>query len=206
MSRDDPAYPVGTALPDDPTPGDPDQVTQAGRHYQNVADEIDAQVKRLKEIADGKDDLQGDYVSTLVDSSRKLAKDLRKASGRYRDVGSALIGWGPMLTGFQHEADLLWTRADNAQSAVSSDPADREGVRPSTPPTPEQVSADKKRASDHTDALRPASGVQNDLDDLRRRRDNEANSVAHQITDSSQDGMKDSWWDNFKDWMDKNAR
>jgi hypothetical protein len=48
----------------DPTPGDADEVHRAGRHYSAMAEEIEGQVSRLKDIVDGT--LEGGYVQSLT--------------------------------------------------------------------------------------------------------------------------------------------
>jgi hypothetical protein len=187
----------------DPVPGDPDAVDLAGRHYRSMADEIDHQVARLRAIAGG-EGLEGGYVKTFTESSTKLAGDLAKTSGRYREVGGALVGWAPTLRGFQDDAERLWQRAEDAQLRAAANAEVPTATRQGSPP-PEPTSEDRARAARHDTAVGDVASVHRDLEDLRSRRDRAADRVADSIRDGSDDDVTDSWWDNFKDWMDANA-
>jgi len=94
----------------DPTPGDPDEVEAAGRHYSSMAAEIEDQVARLKNLVDST--LAGAYVQTLTDAAGGLGEELGQASGRYRQVGGTLQEhWAPALRDFQDEAEHLRRKA-----------------------------------------------------------------------------------------------
>jgi hypothetical protein len=122
----------------DPTPGDPDQVAKAGRHYGAMAEEIDGQVQRLKDIVSGT--LQGGYVQTLTNAAEGLKDDLGRTSGRYREVGGTLQHWAPQLNDFQDEAERLRQQAVTAAGDMS-DNHEIVAVRPpeAPPPTDAQV-------------------------------------------------------------------
>jgi hypothetical protein len=72
----------------DPTSGEADEVERAGWHYKAMAEEIDAQVARLKNIVASA--LLGASVQTLTDAADGLGDALGWASGRYREIGGTL--------------------------------------------------------------------------------------------------------------------
>jgi hypothetical protein len=186
----------------DPTPGEPDEVTRAGRHYSAMADEIDQQVQRLKDIVSGT--LQGAYVQTLTDAAEGLKDDLGRTSGRYREVGGTLQGWAPQLNDFQDEAEQLRQQAVTAASGMS-DNQELATVRPldAPPPTDGQMAETNARQGRYDDARGDLSRTQGWLVDLADRRDAAAARVADAIREKSDDGLANSHWDDFQGWMDR---
>lgn len=182
----------------DPTPGDDEVVSSAGRKFQAVADEIEKQIAELGKIAEGSTSLQGDYVPTLQEVCRAVKDDLGKIKGRYREVGGLLKAWSPELLGFQQEAERLLDDAQQAQRGL-----DRLVVVtvPNDQMTDEQR-ADALRRQRQGDALRgELTAARRRLADLEDRRDRAAQRVANRIDEASQDQLTDDWWDNVKDWF-----
>jgi hypothetical protein len=192
----------------DPTPGKAGKVEEAGERYSAMAEEIDGQVRRLKDIVDGTTDgaLQGGYVQSLTAAAEGLRDGLGKTSGRYREVGGTLQGWAPQLRDFQDEAEGLRQQAVSAQGDMAGNRAiARLSAVDAPPPPDEQVAADKARAGRYDDADADLRRAQSRLVDLCERRDAAAARIADAIRDECHDAMKDGRWDNFKDWMDEHA-
>jgi len=188
----------------DPTPGDPDEVNRAGRHYSSMADEIDGQVKRLKDIVSGT--LQGGYVEALTKAAEGLGDELSATSGRYREVGGLLQQWGPQLDGFQDEAEVLHSRAATAQGDMATNREIPQFNSPDAPPPSDtEVAAAKAKQGRYDDAQGDLGSAQRDLDNLRDDRDDAAGRIADSIRDKCDDDVKNSRWDDFKDWMDDHA-
>jgi hypothetical protein len=186
----------------DPTPGEPDQVAKAGRHYVAMAEEIDGQVQRLKDIVSGT--LQGGYVQTLTNAAEGLQDDLSRTSGRYREVGGTLQQWAPQLNDFQDEAERLRQQAVTAAGGMSANQV-MVTVRPpdAPPPTYGQVAEDNARQGRYDDARGDLRRAQGRLLDLADRRDAAASKVADDIREESDDGLANSAWDDFQGWMDR---
>jgi hypothetical protein len=188
----------------DPTPGEADEVDRAGRRYASMADEIDGQVRRLKDIVDGT--LQGGYVQSLTAAADGLKDELGKTSGRYREVGGALQQWAPQLSDFQDEAEWLRQAAVTAQGDMSDNRVIPQLSAVDAPPPPdEQVAAAKARQGRYDDARGDLSRAQSRLVDLSDRRDAAAGRIADAIRDECDDDVANSAWDDFKDWMDDHA-
>ena len=188
----------------DPTPGKPDEVQGAGQHYAWMADEIDEQVQRLKNIVDGT--LQGGYVRSLTTAAEGLKDELGRTSGRYREVGGVLQAWAPQLEGFQDDAERLRQQAVAAQGDMT-DNRDLSQVRgaDAAPPSDTEVAATKARHGRYDDARGDLSRAQGALADLVDRRDTAAARIADAIRDTCDDDVANSGWDDFKDWMDDHA-
>jgi len=186
----------------DPTPGVPEEVARAGRHYGAMAEEIDGQVQRLKDIVSGT--LQGGYVQTLTSAAEGLKDDLARTSGRYREVGGTLQQWAPQLNDFQDEAERLRQQAVTAAGDMS-DNHEVVTVRPpdAPPPTDGQVAEANARQGRYDDARGDLRRAQGRLLDLTDRRDAAAAKVAADIRQESDDGLANSAWDDFQGWMDR---
>jgi hypothetical protein len=209
----------------DPIPGDPTRVRAEAQRLGAMADEIAGQVTQLKRIA-AAEGLEGDYVQTLTDGSTKLADSLSKVTGRYREVSGALITYVPLLEAAQSESLRIRQRAQEAEAERLKQQSLMNAVV--VPPEPQplpagadatQKAADDKARQDRTDqleasgrhrrAMESAEGeIEKARTDLRRvegQRDDAADAAARRIKQGSDDEVKDSWWDNVKDWIHKNS-
>ncbi len=195
-------HPLG--LDEDPTPGDPQRVTGEVNHLNSVATTILNQIGALKKIAgDDSDPLIGKYAEKIRESAGDLVDTLQKVHERYTKVASALGGWEPDLVTAQamslkalNEAEGPYRRLQVLNGPTVSAPQ-------TSPPTPQQQQA----AADHKAAVGKAQGQLNsaisDLHRATRFRDDRANYWAGKIKSASDDGLKDSWWDSFKDFIGK---
>ncbi len=187
----------------DPTPGTPDEVERAGRHYASMAEEIDAQVRRLADIVDGT--LAGGYVQTLTTAADGLKESLGATSGRYREVGGTLQQWAPQLRDFQDEAERLRQHAVTAGGDMLDNMVIPQLSRVDAPPPDAAVAAAKAQQGRYDDARGDLSRAQARLADLTERRDGAAARIADVIREKCDDDVANSGWDDFKDWMDEHA-
>lgn len=191
-------------LDEDPTPGDPQRVADEVSHLNSVATTILNQISSLKKIAgDDSDPLIGKYADKIRESARDLADKLEKVHERYSKVASALGGWEPDLVTAQSMSLKALNEAEGpyAQLQVLNGP---QITAPQTsPPTPQQQQA----AAAHKAAVTKAQGQLNsaisDLHSAVHFRDTQANYWAGKIKSASDDSLKDSWWDSFKDFIGK---
>jgi hypothetical protein len=186
----------------DPTPGDAHEIQRAGKHYSDMATEIEDQVGRLNDIVSGT--LQGGYVESLTTAADGLKDGLGQTSGRYREVGGTLNTWGRTLGDFQDEAEALRVQAVAAQDDLNANRVVAQ-VAPvgAAPPSDAVVAVARARAARYDDAGGDLSRAQARLSDLTERRDAAARAAADEIRERCQDGVRDSPWDNFMDWMDE---
>lgn len=187
----------------DPVRGDPDEIERAAKSLTDVAEEITRQAANLRKLstAEGWD---ADAGRTFADSARELAGQLDKAHGRYATAGGALTRYAPELRHAQSVADAALTEAKQAQTTIN---ANRPPTHPLTgPPTPEETTAERRRQYAHDEGISALQAARRKLDDATHHRDEHAGRAARAISDSiDDDGLKDSRWDKFKNWIHEHA-
>jgi hypothetical protein len=195
-------------LDDDPTPGNPGRVTDEVSHLSSVATTIANQIAALKQIAgDDSDPLVGKYAEKIKETAKDLADTLDKVHDRYTKVASALGGW---------ESDLVTAQAMSLKALDEAEAPYHQlqllngptiSAPPPAHPTAAQQQAATQAATAHKAAVSKAQGQLNDaVTDLHKAtqfRDDRANYWAGKINNASDDGLKDSWWDSFKDFIGK---
>ncbi|MGH3831278.1 MAG: RHS repeat-associated core domain-containing protein [Pseudonocardiaceae bacterium] len=187
----------------DPVHGDPEQVERAAKSLTDVAEEITRQAANLRKLstAEGWD---ADAGRTFADSARDLAGQLDKARGRYATAGGALTRYAPELRHAQSLADGALAEAKQAQSTIN---ANRPPAQPPAgPPTPDEATAQRRRQYDHDEGISALQAAQRKLTEATDHRDEHARRAARAISESiDNDGLKDSWWDKFKNWVHEHA-
>ena len=189
-------------LDEDPTPGDPQRVTEEVSHLNSVAATIANQISALREIAGGGTDaLIGDYADTIRESARELVGTLQTVHERYTKVASALGGWESDLVTAQGMSLNALNAAEGPYQQLQLLNAPAISAPSTSPPTAQQKAA----AAAHQAAVSKAQGQLADaLGDLHRAvqfRDTQAAHWAGQINGASDDSLTDSWWDSFMDFI-----
>ncbi|MGH3278967.1 MAG: hypothetical protein ACRDNW_07505 [Trebonia sp.] len=201
--------PIGAAwrplsIDEDPTPGDPQRVTGEVNHLNSVATTILKQISALKKIAgDDSDPLIGKYAEKIRESAGGLVDTLQKVHERYTKVASALGGWEPDLV----TAQAMSLKALNEAEGPYRQLQVLNGPTASAPQTSSPTQQQQQAAAHHKAAVGKAqdqlNGAINDLHKATQFRDDRANYWAGKIKSASDDGLKDSWWDSFKDFIGK---
>lgn len=191
-------------LDEDPTPGDPQRVTDEVNHLNSVAATILNQIGALKKIAgDDSDPLIGKYADKIRESAGDLVGKLQKVHDRYSKVASALGGWEPDLVTAQAMSLKALNEAEGPYQQLKLLNGPTISAPQTSPPTPQQQQA----AAAHKAAVTKAQGqLNNAISDLHKAvqfRDDRANYWAGKINSASDDSLKDSWWDSFKDFIGK---
>jgi len=190
-------------LDTDPVPGDPGRISQEAAHLAAVAKEISGQVAALHQMAAGGADgaLKGQYADKIHSSARELADQLDKVVGRYEKVSSALNGWIPDL----EQAQSMSLQALNEAEG----PAKKLNQTVVLPSGSNLTAAQKQSVQDYHNAMKQAQGQLDAAKALLGKattlRDNSASYHAGLISRAIDDGVKDSWWDQFKEWIDHYA-
>lgn len=187
MSRPTDWYPLD--LPRDPVVGDPDAVREEARYYDGVADDIQAQVDRLRRIS-SQEGLNGDYSEVLRDSCEDLADHLGKAKGRFETTSEQLFKLAPAL-----ETALSETEAALAD-AIAAKEADAKEAAESDDPAPRYPSMTD------SEGVRQAK---NRLEDALDQWDSAAKPIADAIRDGAEDSMKDGRFEALKAWVKEHA-
>ena len=187
----------------DPLPGDPDAITVESARLSKLGEEMRTQAARLRQI--GADTtLVGDYADSLRSASGELAQDLDKVAGRYERVGSALRDWAPELASAQAE-----TLKERDKAKVAAEIRQRNTVitavlPPGVEPTPEQITAIAAREAAFLDAEALLAEARRNLSKILDHAHARGRYYAGLIDDAN-DVFKDGRWDNFKDFVDRNA-
>jgi uncharacterized membrane protein len=158
----------------DPVPGDPVVVGDEARHYSNVAQTISDQVTRLRSLAEPDAALKGHYADELQEGMTELADDLDKIHGRFETAGSQLAVLEPALDTARTKTKAALDAAVDAKAAEDPDKAEQ----------PDAPFAKSQEEQDCDAAMSEFEGV--------------ADEVAAKIRSASDDDMKDSTWDKFK--------
>ncbi len=187
----------------DPVPGDPDEVERAARSLADMAEEINRQTANLRKLATA-DGWDADAGRTFAASAQELSGQLGKAHGRYTTAAGALKGYAPELRHAQSVADAALTEAKQAQATIN---ANRPPDHPPTGPlTPAQISAERQRQQAYDDGVGDLQAAHRKLTDAIDHRDQHAGRAARAIRDViDRDGLKDSRWDKFKNWISEHA-
>ena len=180
----------------DPVPGDPNRISDEAQHLASVATEITSQVAALRKIAASGDEV-GQHADEIRGSAQDLADQLDKVVGRYQKVSSALNGWIPDLERAQAMSVQALDQAEGPYKQLS-----QSVVLPSGPNlTPQQ----QQSVQQYHDSVRKAQGDLAAAQALLHRatalRDQSGSHCAGLIRQACDDGVKDSWWDSFKDWV-----
>ena len=191
-------------LYEDPTPGDPQRVTDEIYHLNSVATTIHNQIGALKQIADGgSDPLIGEYADKIRESASDLVGTLQTVHERYTKVASALGGWESDLETAQARSLKALDEAEAPYQQLQLLNAPTVGAPSTSPLSPLQQEA----AAAQTAAVSKAQSQLNDaITDLHRAvqfRDEQASYWAGKINSASDDSLKDTWWDSFKDFIGK---
>lgn len=77
---------------------------------------------------------------------------------------------------------------------------------PAGPPTPEEAAADRRRQYAYDEGVTALHAAQRKLADAVDHRDRAEGRAAGAIRETiDNDGLKDSWWDKFKNWVHEHA-
>ena len=187
----------------DPVPGDPDEIERTAKSLTDMAEEITRQTANLRRLATA-EGWDADAGRTFAESAGELSGQLGKAHGRYATTAGALKGYAPQLRHAQSVADGALADAKQAQVTVN---AHRPPDHPSAgPPTPAEVTAERQRQYAYDDGVDALHAARRKLTEATDHRDEHAGRAARTIRESiDQDGLKDSWWDKFTNWVSEHA-
>jgi hypothetical protein len=190
-------------LDSDPVPGDPGRISEEASHLASVAKQISSQVTELNKIAGGGADgaLKGAYADKIHSSAADLAGQLGKVVGRYQKVSTALTNWIPELEQAQKMSLQALNDAEGPYQKLNQTVA---------LPSGDNLTAQQKQdVKNYHSAMKTAQDQLNAAKTLLGKattlRDNQASHYAGVIHSASDDSMKDSWWDSFKEWVSQHA-
>ncbi|MFD9204690.1 hypothetical protein ACFVZM_00210 [Streptomyces sioyaensis] len=178
----------------DPVPGDPEDIRDEVRKMKDTASTLRDQARILRKAADG-DALQGKYADKIREKSGDLEKHFRETAGRYERVLGDLRNWANDLEGFQERADGIRKAAKHADEHHAAEVKKKEA----------EAKKDGKEKPEDSDPDSHLASYRRQLNDVISERDTRAEHHANNIGDDIRDVIKDSSWDDFKDWVHGNA-
>ncbi|MFI9100745.1 putative T7SS-secreted protein [Streptomyces fildesensis] len=195
----------------DPVPGDVHAIRDESTRLGKLATTIQDQVARLRAIGSDTSKLKGQYADELRSKSRDLAGKLAKTHDRYSEVSGHLKSWSDDLDGCQSQSVTALHSAQDAQRRIDAHrppehPATAPGTAPPPQPTPEEQAADAARGAALHRAIEDLDAARQKLHQATGHRDERAKHWRGQIEKAIDDGVHDSTWDKFKDFVDKHSR
>lgn len=109
---------------EDPVPGEPTALRDAGHEYRRVAEQIARSAEELRAIAGGFDQ-RSVAVDEVTSKAARLADQIERAHGRYAATGTALLGYADVLSRAQ---ELSLRAREQAQRAVAAQESAQEDI------------------------------------------------------------------------------
>lgn len=190
-------------LDSDPVPGDPERISQEAAHLSRVATTITSQIAALRKISEGGPDgtLTGQYAETIRSSATGLAEQLSKVVGRYQKAAQALSQWVPELDYAQSESvQALYKAEDAARRQLANAPVTRTPGQGQATAQQKQENQARSRALQQADSDMAAAHRQ--LNNAVSHRDVHGSETAATISRAIDDAVADSWWDQFRSFVD----
>ncbi|MFC4030138.1 hypothetical protein ACFO3J_01475 [Streptomyces polygonati] len=189
--------------PEDPIPGDPQEIRDESSRLEQMAGTIRDQIALLKDIAG--DDNIGEFADKLRETATDLRDGLDKVATRYEHVSGYLGHWAEDLDQCQSDSLRALARAQ-AVAATANTPE----ARPAPGSPQPQLTVEQKQHQ--ADAERARHAAQGELADAKAQlarvkdhRDERGRFWMQKIEDTEHDGLKDSRWDSFKDFIHEHA-
>ena len=193
----------------DPVPGDPVVVRAGGTDYVGVADAIRRCADSLRAL-DAGGSRGSEAVEALLETRDDILEKVEVAEGRYRAAGNALVEYAGALERAQTDSVNALAAAESAQQDVDEAVGRAGRMRESAGEYP----SEGEGADDRARYERAASTADSDASAARARvraqrqvilnamseRDTAAVKAMNVIDGASDDGLGDSWWD---DWGSK---
>ncbi|MFD4346248.1 hypothetical protein ACFWQ6_15530 [Streptomyces coelicoflavus] len=179
----------------DPIPGDPDDIRDEVTRMKSLASTLRDQAAILRKASDG-DALQGKYADKIREDSGDIDKHFRETAARYERVVGDLGTWANELEDFQERADGVLRAAKRADEEHAAEVKRKEA---------EAKGDGDKKAPEESDPSSHLVSYQRKLNQVVSERDSRARHYAESIGRDISDIIKDSRWENFKDWVHEQA-
>lgn len=181
----------------DPVEADVPAIDSRLAHYRELADMMEAEGQRLKQIAD-RQALAGRYADELREAAGEVAGDLRTVVGRYHAVVEAITGYLPALeTALTGSAAALDDAVTAHHALGQADATPRLTAAEGTSLTPVQQAANDAKDSAHASATGDLDAAKARLSQVLSVLDEAGQRAASTVRGGFGDGLTDSGWDRF---------
>ncbi len=182
----------------DPIPGDPEDIRHEVNRMTDLAGTLRDQARILRQAADG-EALKGKYADKIREKSDELEKHFRETAARYERVVGDLGNWANELEDFQERADGALRSAKRADEEHAAEVRKREAEAKKDGKDGDKPSAQEADPDSH---LAPYHKQLNQvISERNSRAEHFAANIGHDISDI----IKDSRWENIKDWVHEHA-
>lgn len=192
-------------------PGDAEGIRSHAHRYSDMAILVTRAVQDLKIINADREQYIAESTDGMFDKSEDVVPQLEKIHGRYEVAGSELAAFAQVLADAQADArTAISTRDANIDDVrrYQGQIADAEDAPAPQPdddgPTPQQQASRLEAAAEpHVQALRDAHTLWNEARQSVEDRARTAEDRLNEAMDA--DGLTDSTWDKFANWVSENA-
>jgi len=192
-------------------PGDAEGIRTHAFKYSDMAVLVTRAVQDLKIINADREQYVAESTDGLFDKSEDVVPPLEKVQNRYEVAGSELAAFAQVLADAQADARTAVSMRDSNVDDVRryqgqiADAEDSPAPKPDDDgPTPrEQVNSLESAAEPHVQALRDAHTLWNEARQSVEDRAGLAEDRLNEAMDA--DGLTDSGWDKFANWVSENA-
>jgi uncharacterized protein YukE len=173
----------------DPTPGNPDEVSELATHYSTTATAIRTAVDALRRIHNESDEWDSKSGDEFRSKTKETADSIDRAYDRYHDTAKALSTYATELRAVQKRADDLLAQAKSCEDDVHSAKCQLDAAGE------DEKDAKKQNWENAQQALNELKGK---LGPIREDWDKAGDDAADDIDDvMDQDDLNDSTWDNI---------
>jgi hypothetical protein len=199
-------------LSTDPVPGDPGRIAQEAAHLASVASTLRSQISALQKISSDGTEV-GEHADKIRSAASGLISSLNKVEVRYETVSEALNGWIPELENAQRLSIQALNDAESPYNKIQNTPLPNvpgltQGLdgQWSLNPIMTVTAAQKTEFDNYQQAMNQARGELSQAEALLSRavnlRDTQQSIYAAKINAAIGDGLKDSRWQRFEDWVE----
>jgi hypothetical protein len=196
----------------DPVPGDPGRISQEAAHLASVANTLRSQISALRNISSDNTEV-GEHADKIRSAAQGLVTSLNKVEVRYETVAEALNGWIPELENAQQLSIQALNQAEGPYAKLQNTPVPNipgmtQGLNGqwSLNPLMTVTSAQKTEFDNYQQAMNQAQNELSDAQTLLTRaintRDTQQAIYAAKINAAINDGLKDSFWERFENWVE----
>ncbi|MFE5599895.1 putative T7SS-secreted protein [Streptomyces coelicoflavus] len=179
----------------DPIPGEPEDIRDEVTRMKNLASTLRDQASILRQAADG-DALKGKYADKIREKSGDLEKRFRETASRYERVVGDLGNWANDLEGFQERADSVLRAAKQADEEHAAEMKKKKA---------EAKNDGDNKVPEESNPNSHLAPFRKQLNQVISDRDSRARHYAENIGSDISDIIKDSGWENFKDFVHEHA-
>ncbi|MEV6884911.1 putative T7SS-secreted protein [Streptomyces sp. NPDC051135] len=199
--------------PEDPVPGDPEEIARLGRDLRRTAESIKKQaseIKALSSVEAWKSKAAKEFREQAEEAGGKLSKAYKRYDAAADALGEKVLEGDACFSEYASELHRAQKMADKALRDAQDADREHKASGGAIDKLPKDTADDdperkklEKRQEGATSAMERAKKA---LESAKEVRDSAAKRARESISYAIEnDGLKDGTWDKFKDWVNDNA-